>query len=237
MSAFTSPNHNARPEGTRPDIIVIHYTDMASADAAARWLCNPASKVSCHYLIEAGGRLVQMVEEERRAWHAGLSFWDGTDDINSRSIGIELDNPGHRPDAPTFPDAQIEALIDLVAQIRGRWPVPKRNVVAHSDIAPMRKIDPGERFPWRTLALAGHALYVPPPETPATYDEAALKATLREAGYGVEDDEAAFAALVRAFHRRHLPERVEAPADGWTLAAARAFAEAVRAERAAAALS
>ncbi|MBJ3776685.1 N-acetylmuramoyl-L-alanine amidase [Acuticoccus sp. 2012] len=233
MRQVPSPNHNGRGEGVRPDIVVIHYTDMTDAESAVRWLCNPASKVSCHYLIGADGALVQMVEETRRAWHAGVSAWDGTGDINSRSIGIELDSPGHRPDAPCFPQAQMASLLALLDGIRSRWPVPRRNVVGHSDIAPERKIDPGERFPWADLAAAGHALHVAPAAA-EPFQSPALRAELAAGGYAVPpQDGPAMDALVAAFHRRHLPERVGAPADGVTLATARAFAAAVAADRAA----
>jgi N-acetylmuramoyl-L-alanine amidase len=192
-------------------VVVLHYTDMASADAAVAWLCNPVSRVSCHYLITADGEVVQMVDEECRAWHAGVSGWDGTRDINHRSVGIELDNPGHRPDAPTFPDAQIAALLRLLDGIRSRWPVPARNVVAHSDIAPTRKIDPGERFPWRRLADAGHALFVEPAAS-VPFSRTAFLDAIGRAGYFTDPEWEE--ALGTAFHRRHLPQRVgEAPDD------------------------
>ncbi|WP_108659834.1 N-acetylmuramoyl-L-alanine amidase [Acuticoccus kandeliae] len=231
MITVPSPNTNERAGGIAPDIVVIHYTEMVSAKAAVDWLCNPVSKVSCHYLIGMDGDLVQMVDEDRRAWHAGISGWDGTRDINSRSIGIELDSPGHQPDAPEFPEAQLAALFALLGGIRTRWAIPKRNIVAHSDIAPARKIDPGERFPWARLAAEGHAIHVPEPAAPLAYDEAALKRALADGGYLVEEEADRFPILVRGFHRRHLPRRVETPADGLTLAAATAFAAAVAAER------
>jgi len=219
-------------------MVVIHYTEMASAELAIGWLCNPASRVSAHYLVAADGTVTAMVEESRRAWHAGVSGWDGTSDVNSRSIGIELDSPGHAPSPPTFPDAQIAALIDLLDGVRSRWPVPPRNVVAHSDVAPLRKIDPGELFPWACLAEAGHAIHVPPQPGSGGIDVFALRIALASAGYflplsmdgnGVKD--ALLEATVTAFHRRFLPNRVGAPADAATLATARAFAAAVDADR------
>jgi N-acetylmuramoyl-L-alanine amidase len=223
-----SPNHDARSVAA-PDIVVLHYTDMASADAAVAWLCNPASKVSAHYLVTAGGEVVQMVDEERRAWHAGASGWDGTRDINHRSIGIELDNPGHRPHPPTFPGAQIDSLLRLLDGIRARWPVPPRNVVAHSDIAPTRKIDPGEAFPWRRLAAAGHALHVEP-AAPVPFNGPSFASALARSGYFLDPDW--MDALGTAFHRRHLPALVHVRPNGASLATALALAAATDADRA-----
>ena len=238
MRHVPSPNHGPRRDGVRPDIIVLHYTEMASAEAAVRWLCDPASGVSAHYCIAADGRLIAMVEETRRAWHAGVSSWDGTRDVNSRSIGIELDSPGHAPGPPVFPAGQIASLVALIAGIRERWPVPRRNVVAHSDVAPLRKRDPGECFPWRTLAVAGHALFVLP--QPGRTEEGppgipALRASLAACGYdiaptGPVDD--ALDAVVTAFHRRFIPENVGHPADATTAATADAVAAEVEADRA-----
>lgn len=233
MRLSPSPNHDERRTAT-VDMVVIHYTEMASAEAAVSWLCNPASKVSAHYLVSADGTVVAMVDETRRAWHAGVSGWDGATDINSRSIGIELDSPGHAPDPPQFPEAQIAALLDLLTGIRTRWPIPPRNVVAHSDVAPLRKIDPGERFPWARLAAAGHALHVDPRQGEGEYDACALRETLARAGYALPPSggiDALFDATVIAFHRRFMPRRVTAAADADTLATALAFAAAVEADR------
>lgn len=231
MRRCPSPNHDARAAAV--DMIVLHYTDMADADAALARLTDPRAKVSAHYLVRADGGVIQLVDEARRAWHAGRSHWDGAGDCNSRSIGIELDSPGHRPAAPDFCEPQIAALIELVAAIRDRWGVPRRNVVGHSDIAPERKIDPGERFPWSRLAAAGHALWVPPqpPRPPGAADPARLAAALERAGYALAGGRAS-PALIDAFHRRHLPQRLGRPADGATLATAEAFAAAVAADRA-----
>ncbi|MEM8663724.1 MAG: N-acetylmuramoyl-L-alanine amidase [Pseudomonadota bacterium] len=221
-----SPNFDGRT--APPDIIVLHYTDMKSAASAVRWLTTAQSKVSAHYLIGADGDLFQMVAEEDRAWHAGLSFWDGSEDVNARSIGIELDCPGHRPDAPTFPAVQIDALLDLLATLRARWPVPRRNVVGHSDVAPSRKIDPGERFPWAKLVAEGHALEAIPVEPT---HETELTKTLAACGYGPAKDVATRAHLIKAFHRRHRPDAVTAPADAHTAALAEGLAQAVAKER------
>jgi len=224
-----SPNFNSRT--APPDMVVLHYTDMADVKAAEAWLCNPESRVSAHYLITAGGDVIQMVREEDRAWHAGVSFWDGDADVNGRSIGIELDSPGHRPHAPHFPPAQIDALVALLTGIVARWGIAPRNVVAHSDVAPLRKIDPGERFPWARLADAGLALGIPAVAPSHDFSPEAVFAALALCGYKAPDDAAEAAALVRAFHRRMRPDAVDAPADGVTLALARAFARAVADDR------
>jgi len=229
-----SPNHDARREAGRVDMIVLHYTEMASAKAAVSWLCDPASRVSAHYLVAADGAIVAMVDEERRAWHAGVSAWDGSSDVNSRSIGIELDSPGHAPEAPAFPDAQIVALLDLLAGIRTRWPVPRRGVVAHSDVAPLRKKDPGEGFPWRRLARAGHALHVPPGRGRGAVATGALRGALAACGYGIPSaggPDELLDATVTAFHRRHMPDRVGSSANADTLATAEALARAVAEDR------
>lgn len=232
MRWVPSPNYGGRAAGVVPDMVVLHYTDMASHDAAVSRLCDPASKVSAHYLIAADGEIVGMVDEGQRAWHAGVSAWDGSFDINGRSIGIELDSPGHRPDPPHFPAVQIDALVRLLDDVRARWPIPARNVVAHSDIAPSRKIDPGERFPWQRLATLGHALAVSPTTAEDLCTSSSLEAALRAGGYAADEtDPVGFADVVGAFHRRHLPHRMGEPADGMTLGTARAVAAAVRADR------
>ena len=226
-----SPNFDERPFA--PDMVVLHYTDMADVEAAIAWLAAPESRVSAHYVITAAGEIVAMVDEAKRAWHAGVSYWDGSRDINARAIGIELDSPGHRPLAPEFPEPQLAALLDLLAEIRGRWPIPPRGVVGHSDVAPMRKIDPGERFVWSRLAAAGHALVAHAGGSEAEDGGAPedLFAVMHRAGYGLPADAAEAAALVRAFHRRHRPDAVDAPADAMTGRLAEAFAAAVEADR------
>lgn len=149
-----SPNHNARRLG-RPDMVVIHYTGMTNAAAARARLCDPAAQVSAHWLIGLDGGVEALVPEERRAWHAGVSSWEGESDVNSRSIGIELVNPGHEHGYHPFPEPQMAALERLLARIMARWPVEARNVVGHQDVAPGRKIDPGEKFDWARLARGG----------------------------------------------------------------------------------
>ncbi|ACM00453.1 N-acetylmuramoyl-L-alanine amidase [Cereibacter sphaeroides] len=150
-----SPNCGPRREGARPDLVVIHYTAMASAEAARARLCDPAAEVSAHWLVPERGDPLALVPEELRAWHAGAGSWGGVTDVNSRSIGIELANPGDRP----FPEPQMAALERLLAGILARWQIPPARVIAHSDMAPERKCDPGPRFDWRRLARGGLSVW------------------------------------------------------------------------------
>ena len=150
-----SPNHDARPDGSAIDILVLHYTGMKTAEEALARLCDPAARVSAHYTIDRDGRIYAHVPEERRAWHAGVSYWAGETNVNARSIGIELVNPGHEFGYVPFPPEQIEALIDLCGGILQRHPIPAARVLGHSDVAPARKADPGELFPWRQLSEFG----------------------------------------------------------------------------------
>lgn len=156
-----SPNHGERVGVSAPDTIILHYTGMPSEDAAISWLCNPESEVSSHYLVRENGDVVQMVRESRRAWHAGKSFWAGVSDINSRSIGIEIANAGH-PTLPDYTDAQIESVAQLCLDCAKRWSIAPERVLAHSDIAPVRKVDPGEHFPWSKLHQLGVGHWVEP---------------------------------------------------------------------------
>ncbi len=150
-----SPNCGPRRDGLLPELVVLHFTQMASAHAALARLCAPEAQVSSHYLIGADGTVWQLVDEALRAWHAGAGSWRGRDDVNSRSIGIELDNDGASP----FAWPQIRALEALLADILARWTIPPQGVIAHSDFAPDRKSDPGLRFDWRGLALSGLAVW------------------------------------------------------------------------------
>lgn len=154
QDSHPSPNHNERRLGP-PDMLVIHYTGMATAEAARARLCDPTAEVSAHYLIHLDGRVEALVAEDRRAWHAGKSVWEGETDVNSRSIGIELVNRGHEHGYHPFPEPQIAALERLLAEILPRWGIAARNVVGHDDVAPGRKIDPGEKFDWARLARLG----------------------------------------------------------------------------------
>ncbi|MDR3513664.1 MAG: N-acetylmuramoyl-L-alanine amidase [Caulobacteraceae bacterium] len=210
-------------------MVVLHYTGMPTGEEALARLRDAQAKVSAHYLVEEDGRVFSLVAEERRAWHAGVSFWKGQRDINAVSIGIELVNPGHEWGYRAFPDPQVASLIGLLDEIRGRWSVPDGRIVGHSDVAPERKQDPGELFPWARLAAAGHGLWVQPPAAPgaplAEGDEGAgvfaLQAGLTRLGYDSAPSgqyDAATAAIVRAFQRHWRPERVDGVADGETRA-------------------
>jgi N-acetylmuramoyl-L-alanine amidase len=155
-------NFEPRKDGRRPSILLMHYTGMASADRALYWLCAAESRVSCHYLVDAAGRITQMVGEAMRAWHAGEAFWAGETDINSASIGIEIHNPGHGAGYSDFPDIQMQAVETLSLDIIARHGIEPRCVLAHSDVAPRRKQDPGEKFDWGRLAGAGVGHWVEP---------------------------------------------------------------------------
>jgi N-acetylmuramoyl-L-alanine amidase len=216
-----SPNHDARPAGQAIDILLLHYTGMASAQSALDRLCDPAAKVSAHYCIHEDGSVLCLVSEDRRAWHAGASCWAGEANVNGRSIGIELVNPGHEFGYRPFTDPQMSALIDLAQELLDRHPIPPHRVLGHSDVAPLRKEDPGELFDWPALAAAGIGLW---PESPAPLkappSQAEVTAALARFGYGYL--EADFAAVVRAFQRRFRPEALTGEVDGET--AARLFA-------------
>lgn len=159
MIEHPSPNWNSRPDGTVIDTVIIHYTGMQSGETALTRLCDETAEVSAHYLIEEDGRLFRLVAEEKRAWHAGVSHWRGMDNLNHNSIGIELVNPGHEFGYRAFPRKQINALIELLSGIHRRHNILPVNVIGHSDIAPDRKTDPGELFPWEQLYEAGFGIY------------------------------------------------------------------------------
>jgi N-acetylmuramoyl-L-alanine amidase len=201
-------NHDERPAGTPVDMLVLHYTGMPSVEEALVRLCDPGSKVSAHYLIDEDGTVVALVDETRRAWHAGIACWRGARDVNARSIGIELVNPGHEFGYRPFPEAQMAALESLAKGILARHPIPARNVVGHSDVAPTRKQDPGELFDWRRLAAAGIGLW-PEGAVPCPGGPDAVAAMLAEYGYDVAD----VTAAVVAFQRRFSPERIDGVAD------------------------
>lgn len=159
---YPSPNIEPRRGKSRADMLVLHYTGMMDADRAIWWLAQPQSKVSCHYVIDEAGRITQMVAESDRAWHAGLAYWGGETDINSASIGIEIHNPGHELGYPEFPEAQMAAVVALSRDIVERNEIPAARVLAHSDVAPGRKIDPGEKFDWRRLHRSGVGHWIEP---------------------------------------------------------------------------
>ena len=220
-----SPNWNERPPGTAVDTLILHYTGMRSAQEALDRLCDEAAQVSAHYLIDEDGAVVALVPEDRRAWHAGRSAWLGGTGLNDRSIGIELVNPGHEFGYRAFPEAQIDACLDLGLALVRRWPIPARRVLAHSDVAPDRKLDPGELFPWRRLAEAGLGLWPAPvaPEKAAAEPPAiaALQAGLAAYGYAVPRHgrlDRATTKVIAAFQRHFRPERVDGVADAETAA-------------------
>ncbi|MCO5730309.1 N-acetylmuramoyl-L-alanine amidase [Rhizobium sp. SSA_523] len=220
-----SPNHGERVGCAAPDMIILHYTGMADDTKALSWLKNIESEVSSHYFVWPDGRVVQMVPEERRAWHAGKSVWAGETDINSHSIGIEIANAGHPGGLPDFPPEQIEAVIALCRDCAERWRIAPERVLGHSDVAPRRKVDPGERFPWARLSAAGVGHYVEPaPIRSGRYFQRgeagqpieALQGMLALYGYGL-DITGSFCdrteAVVEAFQRHFRPERVDGIAD------------------------
>lgn len=229
VKVFPSPNHGERRDGRRPDMLILHYTGMPDAGEALQWLANPVSEVSAHYFVFEDGRVLQMVPESRRAWHAGRGSWAGESDINSCSIGIEIANPGHAGGLPPFADSQIEAVIALCSDICQRWSIAPERVLAHSDIAPGRKQDPGELFPWAHLHQAGIGHWVEP--TPLRDGRffsrgdggqpiEALQAMLALYGYGVPingDFDGETEAVVTAFQRHFRPERVDGVADASTI--------------------
>ena len=225
MIAAPSPNFDARV--APPDIIVLHYTGMRTGPEALARLCDPAAKVSAHYLVEEDGRVFSLVPEARRAWHAGRAVWRGVADVNGRSVGIEIVNPGHEFGYRAFTEAQIAATIALIDDIRSRWTVPDGHLVGHSDVAPDRKTDPGELFPWNSLAQAGHGLWAEPQPAPGAAlgpgDDGmgvqSLRNGLIRLGYGLAsagpyDD--AMTQVVRAFQRHWRPTRFDGIADGET---------------------
>ena len=205
-----SPNHGER---TLPiSMVVLHYTEMKPVETALQRMCDPAASVSAHYCITEEGEVIRLVPEERRAWHAGASFWRGIPDVNSASIGIELDHPGHALGYRPFAEAQIDALIPLLGRLVKQYDIPRANVVGHSDVAPMRKTDPGELFPWDRLAE--YKLCLPRPACLAAgnpfHNEGSFFLALERFGYDITDQ----AKAVEAFERRWRPERITGVPDG-----------------------
>lgn len=199
-----SPNHDDR-KGTPVSLIVVHYTGMATGDEALSRLTDTAAKVSAHYFVEEDGRIRRLVDEDRRAWHAGVGSWGAVSDVNGASIGIEIVNPGHEFGYRDFPEAQMAAVTELVRDISTRRNLPPQSVVGHSDIAPHRKDDPGERFPWDRLDAEGLAIGSWSGKVPANIPTGAeVFGLLRKIGYGV--DQFGIAACLMAFQRRFCPE-------------------------------
>lgn len=234
-----SPNFDERPQPPHIDLLVLHYTGMAlTADAVGR-LCDPAAKVSSHYVVDEAGHVCRLVPEEKRAWHAGVSSWAGEADVNGRSIGIEIGNGGHDFGCPPYPEAQMAAVEALCREIVARHPILPRNVLGHSDVAPERKSDPGEWFDWARLARGGIGVWVKPVpivEGPALRPGdrgdtvAELQFRLANYGYGVEVlgiYDAKTEAVVRAFQRHFRPARIDGVADLSTVATLHRLLEAV----------
>lgn len=260
-----SPNHGERRgrfAHEPPDILLLHYTGMpagrgrSAGERAIGWLTNPVSEVSAHYVVDEDGRIVQLVPETLRAWHAGVAVWGDERDVNSASIGIEIANPGHwwdlaaspdrdpgepvevHPGYRPFPSVQIAAVIALARDVVARNGIPAERVLGHSDVAPARKRDPGELFPWQDLAAAGVGLWVAPVARTegrvlclgeASPPVAALQAMLRLYGYGLDVTgtfDAATRDVVTAFQRHFRPERIDGVADPSTIATLRALLEA-----------
>jgi N-acetylmuramoyl-L-alanine amidase len=210
-------------------MLILHYTGMPDARGALEWLCNPVSEVSAHYFVFEDGQVAQLVPEARRAWHAGAGSWNEDTDINSCSIGVEIVNSGHDGGLPPFPEAQIAAVIALARDIVARWTISPDRVLAHSDVAPGRKQDPGERFPWERLHIEGVGHWVPPApvhngRVVSRGDEglavAAAQAMFSLYGYGVPLTgvfDATTEAVVAAFQRHFRPERIDGVIDGSTI--------------------
>jgi len=206
-----SPNWNERLLPV--SMVVLHYTGMQTAAEALERMCDPAAEVSAHYMIDEDGIVTRLVSEDKRAWHAGRSSWRGITDINSASVGIELVNPGHEWRYRPFPDAQMDALLPLLADIIDCHDIPRANVVGHSDIAPARKQDPGELFDWDRLAQLRLALAKPKLAIRLVWDnDSAFYLALERFGYDITDR----AAAVRAFERRWRPHRITGEPDGQT---------------------
>jgi N-acetylmuramoyl-L-alanine amidase len=216
-----SPIFNERPAAVRVDILVLHSTGMRGAAAALDRLCDPKANVSAHYLIDEDGTVFALVPESKRAWHAGVACWRGHRDINGRSIGIELVNPGHELGYRDFPTPQIDAVADLARAILSRHPISPRNVIGHSDIAPDRKLDPGERFDWRGMAARGVGLW---PAAGGNPDGDILH-LLAEYGYDTGTRQ-----VIAAFQRHFRPLRIDGRPDAETLALLAGLLAAVRGE-------
>ena len=231
-----SPNHGERKSRVAPDMIVLHYTGMSDSQAAIRLLCDPSSEVSAHYVVLQDGYIIQLVAEFRRAWHAGMATWAGETDVNSCSIGVEVANPGHDHGYPPFPKRQIAAVTALCRSIFTRHAIPPDRVLAHSDVAPARKQDPGEKFPWKALADSGVGLWVKPVpisqagpifvlgETHPLVEE--TQRLLARYGYNVTATgylDGTTRDAVAAFQRHFRPERVDGVVDISTVATLKAL--------------
>lgn len=241
-----SPNFDARSGGRPASMVVLHYTGMPTAAAALERLCDPVAKVSAHYVVDEDGTVYRLVAEEDRAWHAGIAFWRGVRDVNARSIGIELVNPGHEFGYREFPAPQIDALLELLGGIAARHEILPGNYVGHADVAPLRKEDPGELFPWHRLAAAGFGRwwasdFTVSPHAPVLQPGAQggavleLQVALDRIGYGIEGSglyDPLTEAAVRAFQRHWRQSRVDGVSDAETTSLIHHIAEQVTMRRA-----
>jgi len=233
MSVIDLPSPNFNERTAPPDLCLLHYTGMRTAEAAMARMCDRSAEVSAHYCVDEAGQVYRLVAEERRAWHAGVSFWKGETDLNGRSIGIEIVNPGHEFGYSDFPVAQIDAVIGLLDDIRSRWDIAQSRILGHSDVAPERKIDPGEKFPWQALAQHGHGLWPDAfdqiePEREAAMGPPlgvgdtgpgvfALQGALGKLGYNILPGgpfDAETATIVGAFQRHWHPEAIGTAGEG-----------------------
>lgn len=202
LKKYKSPNYDKRAGDAVPSLIILHYTGMKTAKDALERLCDPASKVSAHYVVEERGRIHHLVPDDKRAWHAGTSYWAGEKDINSHSIGIEIVNPGHEHGYRPFPPRQINAVLKLCRGLMKIYDIKPWNILGHSDIAPARKQDPGELFPWQDLAEKGVGLW---PDEEIPYEPAmSLQDMLAAYGYNPDED---ISTVIAAFHRHFRPEK------------------------------
>ena len=205
--AYSSPNFDERPPGADVTILVMHYTGLKTCQEALERLTNPKTKVSSHYLISKIGEIYLLVPEDKRAWHAGVSYWRGLNDVNAYSIGIELENPGHEFGYQNFTLSQMNALTELSQEILSRYSIPARNIVGHSDVAPRRKQDPGELFDWKFLANYGVGLWPTPGGDNFLPD--AIDVLLSFLGYEIDD----IGATVSAFQRHYVPSSISGRVD------------------------
>ena len=205
--AYPSTNWDDRPSGADIKVLVFHYTGMKNCEEALNRLTDPHAKVSSHYLISENGEIFCLVPEDKRAWHAGISCWRGQINVNDYSVGIELENPGHQFGYRNFPSSQIGALIELSQEVISRHSISARNVVGHSDIAPCRKLDPGELFDWKLMARRGIGLW--PTATGETVLPDNIEVLLSFLGYEVSD----IRATIRAFQRHYLPSEISGCVD------------------------
>lgn len=212
-----SPNHSARDGGTVIDMLVLHYTGMPSKKVALDRLTDPAAEVSAHYVVDEEGQVYGLVTEERRAWHAGIASWRGHSDVNNRSIGIEIVNPGHEFGYVPFSDMQMQSVIALVQPLLARHPtISPRNVLGHSDVAPWRKEDPGELFDWARLAAAGIGRFPSADSIAQAEPSKDPSLALRAIGYRVEGGDATLSKALIAFQRRYCPTQLTGDADSMT---------------------